>query len=118
MPSPVFLWGRAYGGAEPLPYAPMMGFRRAACPHTAAKGGQGRSPLRKYWNACVGRGRTPPLRRSYKRCGTERYPSPFRQGKGQFSDGAMGRVVRLYGWIWGRCNRADVGSELSAASGG
>ena len=28
------------------------------------------------------------------------------------------RVVRPYGWIWGRCNRADVGSELSAASGG
>ena len=23
-----------------------------------------------------------------------------------------------YGWIWRRCNRADVGSELSAASGG
>ena len=45
MPSPVFLWKRAYGGAEPLPYAPMMGFRRAACPHAAAKGGQGRSPL-------------------------------------------------------------------------
>ena len=86
----------------------MMGFRRAACPHAAAKGGQGRSPLRKYRNACVGRGRTPPLRRS-KRCGTERYPSPFRQGRGQFSDGAMGRVVRPYGWIWGRCNRADVG---------
>ena len=51
MPSPVFLWEGAYGGAEPLPYAPMMGFRRAACPHAAAKGGQGRSPLRKYWNA-------------------------------------------------------------------
>ena len=46
MPSPVFLWKRAYGGAEPLPYAPMMDFRRAACPHAAAKGGQGRSPLR------------------------------------------------------------------------
>ena len=58
MPSPVFLWKRAYGGAEPLPYAPMMDFRRAD------------------------------------------------------------RVVRPYGWIWGRCNRADVGSELSAASGG
>ena len=51
MPSPVFLWEGAYGGAEPLPYAPMMGFRRAACPHAAAKGGQSRSPLRKYWNA-------------------------------------------------------------------
>ena len=58
MPSPVFLWEGAYGGAEPLPYAPMMGFRRAD------------------------------------------------------------RVVRPYRWIWGRCNRADVGSELSAASGG
>ena len=58
MPSPVFLWERAYGGAESLPYAPMMGFRRAD------------------------------------------------------------RVVRPYRWIWGRCNRADVGSELSAASGG
>ena len=47
MPSPVFLWEGAYGGAHrSLPYAPMMGFRRAACPHTAAKGGQGRSPLR------------------------------------------------------------------------
>ena len=43
MPSPVFLWKRACGVAEPLPYAPMMGFRRAACPHTAAKGGQGPS---------------------------------------------------------------------------
>ena len=43
MPSPVFLWERAYGGADPLPYAPMMGFRRAACPHAAAKGGQGPS---------------------------------------------------------------------------
>ena len=29
MPSPVFLWEGAYGGAEPLPYAPMMDFRRA-----------------------------------------------------------------------------------------
>ena len=67
MPSPVFLWEGACGGAEPLPYAPMMDFCRAACPHTAAKGGQG---------------------------------------------------VRPYRWIWGRCNRADVGSELSAASGG
>ena len=47
MPSPVFLWEGTYGGAHrSLPYAPMMGFRRAACPHTAAKGGQGRSPLR------------------------------------------------------------------------
>ena len=94
MPSPVFLWEGAYGGVEPLPYAPMMGFRRAAYPHAAEKDGQRRSPLRKYWNDCVGRGRTPPLRRSYKRCGTERYPSSFRQGGGQFSDGAMGRVVR------------------------
>ena len=58
MPSPVFLWERACGGADPLPYAPMMGFRRAD------------------------------------------------------------RVVRPIGWIWRRCNRADVGSELSAASGG
>ena len=59
MPSPVFLWERAYGGAHrSLPYAPMMDFRRAD------------------------------------------------------------RVVRPYGWIWRRCSRADVGSELSAASGG
>ena len=44
MPSPVFLWKRACGGAHRfLPYAPMMGFHRAACPHTAAKGGQGPS---------------------------------------------------------------------------
>ena len=81
MPSPVFLWeGSLRRGTQVPPLRPMMGFHRAACPHTAAKGGQRRSPLRKYWNACVGRGRTPPLRRSYKRCGTERYPSPFRQG--------------------------------------
>ena len=59
MPSPVFLWEGAYGGAHrSLPYAPMMDFHRAD------------------------------------------------------------RGVRPYGWIWGRCNRADVGSELSAASGG
>ena len=58
MPSPVFLWEGTYGGVEPLPYAPMMGFHRAD------------------------------------------------------------RVVRPFGWIWRRCNRADVGSELSAASGG
>ena len=95
MPSPVFLWKRAYGGAEPLPYAPMMGFCRAACPHAAAKGGQGRSPLRMDLGTVQpGRCGHRPLRRSYKRCGTERYPSPFRQGRGQFSDGAMGRVVR------------------------
>ena len=108
MPSPVFLWEGAYGGAEPLPYAPMMGFRRAD------------RVVRLYGNigTLVGRGRTPPLRRSYKRCGTERYPSPLLKGSGQFSDGAMGRVVRPYRWIWGRCSRADVGSELSAASGG
>ena len=30
MPSPVFLWEGAYGGAHrSLPYAPMMGFHRA-----------------------------------------------------------------------------------------
>ncbi len=67
MPSPVFLWEGAYGGAEPRPY-----------------GGVTRGSVR----------------------------------RGQFSDGAMGRVVRPYGWIWEQCNRADVGSELSAASGG
>ena len=92
MPSPVFLWKRAYGGAHGL--RPYKVFRRAACPHAAEKGGQGRPPLRKYRNACVGRGRTPPLRRSYKRGGTERYPPPLLKGRGQFSDGAMGRVVR------------------------
>ena len=41
MPSPVFLWERAYGGAHGL--RPYKVFRRAACPHTAAKGGQGPS---------------------------------------------------------------------------
>ena len=35
MPSPVFLWERAYGGARgPRPYKV---FRRAACPHTALR---------------------------------------------------------------------------------
>ena len=56
MPSPVFLWEGAYGGAEPLPY-----------------GGVTRGSVRK---------------------GTERYPPPLLKGSGQFSDGAMGRVVR------------------------
>ena len=46
------------------------------------------------WEGAYGRGRTPPLRRSYKRCGTERYSPPLLKGSGQFSDGAMGRVVR------------------------
>ena len=43
MPSPVFLWERAYGGAHGL--RPYKGFRRAACSHAAAKDGQDRSPL-------------------------------------------------------------------------
>jgi len=41
MPSPVFLWEGAYGVAHGL--RPYKGFRRAACPHAAAKGGQGPS---------------------------------------------------------------------------
>ena len=41
MPSPVFLRKGACGGVHgPRPYKV---FRRAACPHTAAKGGQGPS---------------------------------------------------------------------------
>ena len=66
MPSPVFLWERAYGGAHRfLPYAPMMGFHRAACPHTALRMDLGMVQ--------PGRCGHRPLRRSYKRFGTERY---------------------------------------------
>ena len=82
MPSPVFLWEGAYGGAEPLPYAPMMDFRRAASPHAAAKDGQGRSPIRMDLETVQpGRCGHRPLRRSYKRCGTERYSPPLPKGR-------------------------------------
>ena len=48
MPSPVFLRKGTYGRPHgPRPYAPHeMDFRRAACPHAAAKDGQCRPPLR------------------------------------------------------------------------
>ena len=35
MPSPVFLWEGAYGGAHGL--RPYKGFRRAACPHAVLR---------------------------------------------------------------------------------
>ena len=47
MPPPVFCGkGPAAGHMGPAPTHPMMDFRRAACPHAAAKDGQCRSPLR------------------------------------------------------------------------
>ena len=63
MPSPVFLWEGAYGGAHgPRPYKV---FRRAACPHAALRMDLGMVQ--------PGRCGHRPLRRSYKRFGTERY---------------------------------------------
>ena len=87
MPSPVFLWKRAYGGAHrSLPYAPHDGL---------PQGGQGRPPIQMDLGTVQpGRCGHRPLRRSYKRFGTERYSPPLLKGSGQFSDGAMGRVVR------------------------
>ena len=45
MPSPVFCGkGPTAGHTGPAPTRPMMDFRRAACPHAAAKDGQCRPP--------------------------------------------------------------------------
>ena len=47
MPSPVFCRkGPMAGHTGPAPTHPMMDFRRAVCPHAAAKDGQCRPPLR------------------------------------------------------------------------
>ena len=119
----------------------------------ARAGRPGGRPLRKCILRCVGeglcpsrgRGRTPPLRKRYKRCNgratarvapTERLqevrcgeespshgfavPAPFRQGGRGDGERIATASVRT-GFAMTHCKecvgRADVGSELSAASG-